>query len=74
MAIVDTEKGTARPEFGLLELRLDYVKNDGDAVFVVVTDDALMGVGCIRDDYTVTFACEFSWLVGLHEPSCRIEF
>ena len=28
-------------------LGLEYVQDDGDAVFVVVSDDALISVGCV---------------------------
>lgn len=47
--IEDTEKADLRPvhvEVGFV-LGLEYIQDDGDAVFVVVSDDALIGVGCV---------------------------
>jgi hypothetical protein len=32
---------------------LHDVENDADAVFVVVTDDALISIGCITHDYAI---------------------
>ena len=47
MPVIHPEEGAARPVSRLLELRLNDVQDDRDAVLVVVADDALMRVGCI---------------------------
>jgi hypothetical protein len=65
MSIVDTEEGATRPELRLLELRLDDVQDDRHTVFVVITDDALVGVCCVGGYYSVTFARVFGRLITL---------
>ena len=50
MAIVNGKEGASRPEVDLLELGLDDIENNGDTVFVVVTNHALVGVGSVSDD------------------------
>ena len=53
MAIVNGKEGASGPEVNLLELRLDDIEDDGDTVFVVVTNHALVSVGSVRDDDTI---------------------
>ena len=67
MAIVDGEEGAARPVFHLLELGPDDVEDDGDAVFVIVTNDALVGVRCIRGDNTVLLTGKLGRVIGRNE-------
>lgn len=53
MAIIDSKEGASGPEVDLLELRLDDVENDRDAIFIVVSDHALVGVCGIRDNNSI---------------------
>ena len=71
MPVIHSEEGAAGPVSRLLELRLNDVQDDRDAVLVVVADDALMRVGCIGSYHAVALAGELSRLVGLHESYDR---
>lgn len=53
MAVIDPEKRALRPVLALFGLRLHDIENDRHAVFVVVPDDPLVGIGRIRRDYPV---------------------
>lgn len=71
MPIVDPEEGAPRPVLRVLELGLDDVQDDGHAVLVVVTDDALVGVRRVGGHHSVSLACVLSRLVGLNELDDR---
>ena len=47
MSIIHTEEAAPGPVLMLSRLRLEDVEDDADPIFVVVPDDALVGVGCI---------------------------
>ena len=54
MPVVYREEGALRPGAQvLLGSRPGHVQDDGDAVFVVVALDALVGVRCVGDDQAV---------------------
>ena len=69
VAIVDAEKGAFRPlgTAVLLRFRLHDVEDNGHSVFVVVADDALVGVCAVGCDDTVAFGGKFGGLVVRHE-------
>ena len=67
MPIIDSEEGATWPVRGVLELGLNDIKDDGDTVFVIVPDNTLMSVRCIRGYYTVTLAGILCRLIGLYK-------
>mmetsp|Transcript_19643 Transcript_19643/g.30295 ORF Transcript_19643/g.30295 Transcript_19643/m.30295 type:complete len:201 (-) Transcript_19643:1586-2188(-) len=67
VAIVDCEEGAPGPLLHLLELRLNDVEDNGDSVFVVVTNDTLVSISCIATNHPVLLASELGWVVGLNE-------
>ncbi len=67
VAVVDSEEGAAGPELGLFKFRLDYVQNDRYTVLVVVPDDTLMRVSCIRGYNSISLARIFGGLIALSE-------
>ena len=67
MAIVDRKEGASGPEIYLLELWLDYVQNNRDAIFVIIPHHALMRIGCISDDNTILLRCILRWVIVLSE-------
>lgn len=54
MTIKDAEETDLRPLDlqVLLALGLENVEDDGDPIFIVVSDDALVCIGCIRLDHS----------------------
>jgi hypothetical protein len=65
MAVIDSKEGAAGPVGGLLEFGLDDVQDDGDSILVVVSYDALMGVGSVRSHNAVPLTREFGRLIRL---------
>ena len=56
-----------------LALRLENVQDNADAIFIVVANDALVRVSCVRlDDATLLLGC-LCWLVILEEERFRIQ-
>ena len=55
MPVIDAEEGALWPLLALIVLRLwlHDVENDGDSVFVVVSDDTLIGIGSISCHQTI---------------------
>jgi hypothetical protein len=74
MTIVDTEEGALRPVLILPVIRLDNVQNDGDSVFIVCSDETLVGIGSICSDNPVplqTALCRL--MVGDDYPAARLQ-
>ena len=67
MPIVNCKEGAPGPEINLLELRLDNVKDYRNTVFIVISDHALVSVGCISDNDTVLLASKLGRIVILPE-------
>jgi hypothetical protein len=67
MPIIDSEEGATWPVRGVLELGLNDIKDYGDTVFVIVPDNTLMSVRCIRGYYTVALAGILCRLIGLYK-------
>lgn len=54
VAVENAEEGALGPVFDVLfAWRLHDVEDDADSVLVVVSDDALVGVRCVADDWAV---------------------
>lgn len=53
MAIKYAEECAFRPVVTLFRWWLHYVKNDGHSVFIVVSDDALVGIRRVATDNAV---------------------
>ena len=73
VAVVDAEKRASGPKLRLLELWLDDVEDDGHAVFVVVADDALVGVGGVGRHHAVLLGGELRRLVRLDKGPDWVE-
>jgi hypothetical protein len=67
VAVIDPEEGAAGPVGGLLEFRLDDIQNDRYSILIVISNDSLMCVRCVRGHYTVSLTCKLGRLVGLNE-------
>ena len=61
--IVDAEEGTRWPRFVLSMLRLHYIEDDGNSVFVVITNQALVRVGGVGPYNAITLIAALGWLV-----------
>lgn len=58
VTVVDAEEGALGPFFVFAGCGFDDVEDDADSVFVVVSDQALMGVcGVGSDDPVAFYAC-----------------
>lgn len=68
MAIVNCKETTPGPVLHLLKLRLNYVKNDGDAILIVVTDNALMCICRVAADDAVLLASKLGRMIRLDKP------
>lgn len=67
MPIIDSEEGATWPVRGVLELGFDNIQDDGDTVLIIVPDNPLMSVRCIRGYHTVTLTGILCRLVGLYK-------
>ena len=63
MTIVDGKEWAPGPFLNLLELWLDYIQNNTDSIFIVVSHDALMCVGRVTAYNSVLFAGELRWMI-----------
>ena len=67
MTIVDSKERTSRPLINLLEFRFDDIQNDGDSIFIVVSDNTLMCISCVAANYSILLAGKLSWMVRTYE-------
>jgi hypothetical protein len=67
MPIIDSEERATWPVRGVLELGLNDIQDDGDTVLVIIPDNTLMSVRCIRCYHTVTLAGILCRLIGLYK-------
>ena len=67
MAIIDSEERASRPVVNLFEFRFNYIQNDADSVFIVVSYHSLVCVGCIGYNYSVLLWGKLCWVVILTE-------
>jgi len=66
MAIVYRKEGTLRPIDNVLARRwFVHVQNDGDSIFVIISLNALVSIGCITGNQSVAFIRELCKLVIL---------
>ena len=63
VAVVDAEERACRPRLVLPVLRFDDVEDDGDAVLIVVTHEALVCVGCVCAHDAVALVAALGGLV-----------
>ena len=56
-----------------LALRLEDVQDDGNAILIVVSNDALIGIGCVGFDHAALFLRGLRWLVILQKERLRIQ-
>jgi len=75
MAVVNAKIGAFGPSLVLPLLWLDNVQDDGYPVFVVIPDQSLVGVGCVRSHYSIAFETALGLLVVRnHNPLARLDF
>ena len=67
VAVIDPKEGAAGPVGGFFEFRLDNVQDDRYSVFIVISNDSLMCVGCVRGHYSVSLTCKLCRFIGLNE-------
>lgn len=69
MTIEHSEKADLRPLNGqiLLALGFEDIEDDGDTIFIVVTDDTLVGISSIALDDATLLLRGFGWLVIFQE-------
>jgi len=63
VSIENPEKGAPRPLGAGFVFGLHHIKNDADSVFVVVSDQTLIGIGCVSPDHTVALSTRLRRLV-----------
>ena len=63
MAIIDREEGAPWPFFDLFKLWFNDIQNDWNSIFIVISDNSLMGIGWITTDNTILFAGELCWMI-----------
>jgi len=63
MAIVYGKEWASWPFFNLFKFRFDYIQNNRNPIFIIISDNTLMGIGWITTDYTVLLASKFSWVI-----------
>ena len=75
MPIEDSKKADLRPlnVEVLLALGLQNVENNGHSVFVVVSDNALISVSCVRLDNSTLLLRGFGWLVILQKEGLWVQ-
>ena len=67
VTIINCKEAAPGPEINLLKLRLDDVQDNGDAIFIVTANHALVRVCRIRDHNTVLLGSKLSRVVILAE-------
>lgn len=69
MTIEHSEKADLRPLNGqiLFALGFEDIEDDGDTIFIVVTDNTLVGISCIALDDATLLLGGFGWLVIFQE-------
>lgn len=73
MAIIDSKEWTSWPSFVFPAWWLQYVQNYWDSVFIVISDEALVGICSICSDNPVAFQGMFcSFKVGNYNLLCRL--
>lgn len=73
MAVINAKERAPGPVGSIFELRLNYIKDNGDSIFIIVSNDALVGISCVGNYYSVSFACEFGGFICREEVDCGIE-
>lgn len=68
MAIINSEETASGPHVNLLELGLNNVQDNTDAIFIIIADHALVGVRRIGYNDSVFFTGKLRWVV------LRLEF
>lgn len=67
MAVINSKEGASRPLLYFLELGLNDIKYNAYAIFIVVSDHALMCICSIGHYDAVLFRGELCWVVLLFE-------
>ena len=61
--IIDRKEGAPGPLLHLFEFRFDYVQNNGNSIFVVISNNSLMSICRIAAYDAVFFACKLGWMI-----------
>ena len=58
----------AAPGPSALEIGFGDVHNDGDAIFVIILNEAMKGIDCVSLDCSIAALDEFDWLYARDGP------
>ena len=70
MAVVDTKKGAFWPIFFFPMRRFGNIDNNGNSIFIIVSDKTLIGYGRIGSHDTISLNGAFRWLFIRNNDSC----
>ena len=73
MSIIDSEEGSLWPifHFGLIRWFHD-IEDNGNSIFIVIPHYALVCVGSVRFDHSITFDTAFSRLMVWQDDFSRV--
>lgn len=69
MAIINSKEGTLRPFLSLSVFRLDYIENDGNSVFIVVSHYSLIGVCSVTFYNSISLDGALGWFIVRYDDS-----
>ena len=67
MSIVYCKERATWPVVNLFKFWLYNVEYDGDSIFIIVSDHALMRVGCISDNHPIFLRCKLGRIIIFFE-------
>ena len=74
MTIIHSKKRAPGPELSFFKFRFDDVKDNGNTIFIVISNYTLVGVSSIRNNYSISFAGKFSIFIGLFQNHKGVKF
>ena len=63
MPVIYGKEGASWPFFNLFKFRFDDIQNNRNTIFIIISNDTLMGVGWITTDDSVLFASKLGWMI-----------
>ena len=72
MTIKNSKECTFRPSLTLFGRWFHYIENDGDPIFIIISDYTLIGIGCIPWNNSILSDRAFSWFKVWKGYSVRI--
>jgi hypothetical protein len=63
MAIIYGKERASWPFFNLLKFWFDYIQNNRNSIFIIISNNSLMGIGRITTYNSVLFTGKLGWMI-----------